>query len=119
MLESAAARSVSHVTLVTSREGETTTIRCAGKLVAGSTGTLQTGVRDVIPGSQRIVLDLQDLAYMDSSGLGSIIGLYASVKSAGGRLELINMSPRVRELFKITNVLSLFEGSREPNVRVS
>jgi len=106
------------LTLVTSTEGDVTTVRCTGKLVAGVTGTLQDEVRRLLPGSKRIVLDLTNLGYMDSSGLGSIIGLYVSAKTAGGRLELINLSARVRELFSITNVLSLFEVCGEQNIRI-
>ena len=83
-----------------------------------TTEILQTEVRGLIPGSKRIVLDLTDLGYMDSSGLGSIIGLYVSVKSAGGRLEVIKLSARVRQLFSITNVLSLFEECGEQNIRI-
>jgi anti-sigma B factor antagonist len=116
--ENSAAKPVSHLTLVTSTEGDAAFVRCSGKLLTGSTGILQTEVRGLIPGSKRIVLDLTDLGYMDSSGLGSIIGLYVSVKTAGGRLEVINLSARVRQLFSITNVLSLFEVCGEQNIRL-
>jgi len=116
--ENSAAKPVSQLTLVTSTEGDATIVRCSGKLVASSTGVLQTEVRGRLPGAKRIVLDLTDLGYMDSSGLGSIIGLYVSVKSAGGRLEVINLSARVRQLFSITNVLSLFEVCGEQNIRL-
>ena len=120
--ENAAAKPVSLLTLVQSREGgaagDAVTIRCTGKLVAGSTGILQTEVRNLLPGAKRIVLDLTDLGYMDSSGLGAIIGLYVSAKGAGGRLEVINLSARVRQLFSITNVLSLFEVCGEQNIRL-
>jgi anti-sigma B factor antagonist len=115
MPENAAAKAASHLTIVTSTEGDATIIRCSGKLVAGGTVVLQNQVRDLLPGSKRIVLDLADLGYMDSSGLGAIIGLHTTAKSAGGRLELINMSQRVRELFRITRVLSLFEAPCEPS----
>ena len=122
MPENAAAKSPAHLTLVTSTEGDAnapfTRIRCSGKLVIGSTGILQTEVRSMLPGAKRIVLDLTDLGYMDSSGLGAIIGLYVSVESAGGRLEVINLSARVRELFSITNVLSLFEVCGEQSNRI-
>ena len=122
MPENAAAKATTQLTLVTSTEddaaGSFIRIRCTGKLVAGSTGILQTEVRGLLPGTKRIVLDLTDLGYMDSSGLGSIIGLYVSVKSAGGRLELIHLSERVRQLFSITNVLSLFEVCGEQNIRL-
>src|SRR6185436_321557 len=116
--ENSAANPVSQLTLVTSTDGDTSIVRCTGKLVTASTAILQTEVRGLIPGAKRIVLDLTDLGYMDSSGLGSIIGLYVSVKTAGGRLEVINLSTRVRQLFSITNVLSLFEVAGEQNIRL-
>jgi len=116
--ETSAAKPVSQLTLVTSTEGDTSIVGCSGKLVTSSTGTLQAEVRGLIPRSKRIVLDLTDLGYMDSSGLGSIIGLYVSIKTAGGRLEVINLSARVRQLFSITNVLSLFEVCGEQNIRL-
>jgi len=108
----------SQLILVTSTEGDAAIVRCSGKLLAGSTGILQSEVRGLLPDAKRIVLDLTDLGYMDSSGLGSIIGLYVSVKGAGGRLEVINLSARVRQLFSITNVLSLFEVCGEQNIKL-
>jgi anti-sigma B factor antagonist len=118
MPENAPAKSVSLLTTATSTEGDAAIVRCSGKLVAGATGILQAEVRSLIPKAKRIVLDLTDLSYMDSSGLGSIIGLYVSVKTGGGRLEVVNLSPRVRQLFSITNVLSLFEVCGEQNIRI-
>jgi anti-sigma B factor antagonist len=110
------------LTLISSREGDATgefvRVRCTGKLFAGSTGILQTEVRGLLPSCKRIVLDLTDLGYMDSMGLGSIIGLYVATKSAGGRLEVINLSARVRQLFSITNMLSLFEVCGDQNIRI-
>src|SRR5690348_1638574 len=118
MPENAPAKPAAQLTTVTSTEAAVTTIRCSGKLVAGTTAGLQAEVRGLLPRSKRIVLDLTDLGYMDSTGLGSIIGLYVSAKSAGGRLEVINLSARVRQLFSITNVLSLFETCGEQNIRI-
>ena len=118
MPEDSATQSAPMLTLATSTEGDAIVVKCAGKLVTGSTGILQDEIRRLIPGSKRIVLDLTDLTYMDSSGLGSIIGLYVSAKTGGTRLEMINLSKRVRELFSITNALSLFEVCGEQNVRI-
>jgi anti-anti-sigma factor len=118
MPENAATKPAGQLILVTSTEGAVAVVRCSGKLVAGSTESLQTEVRSLLPGAKRIVLDLTDLGYMDSSGLGSIIGLYVSAKTAGSRLEVINLSARVRQLFSITNVLSLFEVCGEQNIRL-
>ena len=109
MFNKGSAKPASQLTLVTSVEGDSAVVRCTGKLIAGGTAGLQSEVRGLIPGHKRIVLDLANLNYMDSSGLGSIIGLHTSAKTAGTRLELINMSERVISLFRMTNVLSLFE----------
>ena len=122
MPENSAAKPAAQLTLVTSTEGDAAgsfaRVRCIGKLIAPSTEILQAEVRSLLPGVKRIVLDLTDLSYMDSSGLGSIIGLYVSAKTAGAKLEVINLSKRVRELFSITNVLSLFDVCGEQNIRI-
>lgn len=116
--ETGAAKPAPQLVLATSAEGDSTIVRCTGKLVATTTGVLQSEIRELLPRSKRVVLDLTDLGYMDSSGLGSIIGLYVSAKSAGSKLEVINLSQRVRHLFSITNVLSLFETCGEQNIRI-
>jgi anti-anti-sigma factor len=55
------------------------------------------------------VIDLTDLAFLDSSGLGALVGLKVSSINKGlGKLELVNLSPRVRELLTLTNLSELF-----------
>jgi anti-sigma B factor antagonist len=90
-------------------EGDATVVQCTGKLTAGLTGILRDEVKRLIPHSKKIVLDLTLLTQMDSMGLGTIMGLYVSAKAAGCSLILINLSQRVRELFRITNVWSVLE----------
>jgi anti-anti-sigma factor len=97
------------LTLRTHVEGDAIIVQCTGKLTAGLTGVLRDEVKRVIPQSKKIVLDLTGLTQMDSMGLGTIVGLYVSAKAAGSSLILINLSQRVRELFRITNVWSLLE----------
>jgi len=58
--------------------------------------------------SRRIVLDLSDLTHIDSMGLGTLVRLYVSSRSAGCSLELINLGKRVRELLGLTHLLSVF-----------
>ena len=48
------------------------------------------------------------MAYVDSMGLGTLVRIYCSAKSAGSRLELVNLGKQIRELLGITNLLSLF-----------
>jgi anti-anti-sigma factor len=90
-------------------EGDATIVQCTGKLTAGLTSILRDEVKRLIPDSKKIVLDLTSLTQMDSMGLGTIIALYVSAKTSGSTLVLINLSPRVRDLFRITNVWSILE----------
>jgi anti-sigma B factor antagonist len=106
------------LTLRTHIEGDATVIRCTGRLTAGLTGVLRDEVKRAIPQSKKIVLDLTDLTQMDSLGLGTIVGLYVSAKAAGSTLILINLSQRVRELFRITNVWSVLEVYGENIIRM-
>jgi len=99
-------------------EGDATIVHCTGKLTAGVTGSLRDEVKRLLPQSKKVVLDLTDLTQMDSMGLGTIVGLYVSAKAAGGTLILINLSPRVRDLFRITNVWSVLEVYGEHIVRL-
>ncbi len=106
------------LTLRTYVEGDATVVKCIGKLTAGVTGALRDEVKGLIPQSKKIILDLTELTQMDSMGLGTIMGLYVSAKTAGCTLVLINLSQRVRELFRITNVWSILEVYGENIVRM-
>ena len=86
----------------------TTTVLCHGRLVSESTQELRDLVSPLILRGGRIVLDLTDLDYMDSSGLGAIVGLKVSAINRGlCVLELVNLTPRVKKLLSITNLLQL------------
>jgi anti-anti-sigma factor len=106
------------LTLRTYTEGDATIVHCTGKLTAGLTGILRDEVKRLIPQSKKIVLDLTELSQMDSMGLGTIVGLYVSAKTSGSTLILINLSQRVRELFRITNVWSVLEVYGENIIRM-
>ncbi|MGA8728505.1 MAG: STAS domain-containing protein [Terracidiphilus sp.] len=87
----------------------TTTIKCQGKLISENTDEIRKLVHPLILRGDRIVLDFKDLEYLDSSGLGTIVGLKVSALNRGFCvLELVNLTPRVRKLLSITNLLQLF-----------
>ena len=96
------------LTLDIERSGDGAVVRCHGKLVAGVTDVLYTEVRQLIPGTKRIVLDLTDLTHMDSMGLGTVVRLYVSAKAADCDLRLINIGKRIRQLLAVSNLLSVF-----------
>jgi len=118
MLAGPADAAVPSLTLRTYIEGDATIVQCTGRLTAGLTGILRDEVKRLIPQSKKIVLDLTLLTHMDSMGLGTIVGLYVSAKASGCTLILINLSQRVRELFRITNVWSILEVYGENIIRM-
>lgn len=101
---------ISELNLETTRTPEETIVRCSGKITLGSSAVLQTTVRVLIPQTKCVVLDLTDVSYMDSFGLGAIMGLYFSAKRQHCGLKLINLNQRLQELFRITKLAAVFEG---------
>jgi anti-sigma B factor antagonist len=93
-------------------------VRCSGKLQAGVTDVLYLEVRKLIPDTKRIVLDLTDLTHMDSMGLGTLVRLYVSARTAGCDLELVNLGKRIRQLLGMTNLMSFFTIIGENDVRI-
>jgi anti-sigma B factor antagonist len=108
----------SNLVLKIDTQADSAIVHCSGKLLSADAGALQAAVKNLLPHTKHIVLDLTDLTQMDSFGLGTIVGLYVSARAAGCRLELINLSKRVRELLSITNLLSLFESCGEHGIRI-
>jgi anti-sigma B factor antagonist len=92
---------------------EEISVRCTGRISSRTTATLQATVRSLIPQTKRIVLDLTDVSYLDSSGLGALVGLYLSARRQECELKLINLNARLKELFRITNLAKVFEGHEE------
>ena len=106
------------LTLDIERKEDVTIVRCHGQLVAGLTDTLYSNVRPMIPTTKRIVLDLSDLTWMDSMGLGTLVALFTSAKAAGCELQLLNIGKRIKELLGLTHLLSVFSIIGEHGVRL-
>ena len=89
--------------------GPITTLICHGRLVSETSNQIKETVKTLIPQGGRIVLDLTDVSYVDSSGLGTLVGLKVSALREGYcRLELVNLSPRVKELLRISHLTQMF-----------
>jgi anti-sigma B factor antagonist len=106
------------LTLAVERCGETEVVHCSGRLVTGVNNQLYLVVSQLIPGSKRIVLDFMDLTHMDSTGLGTLVRLYVSAKSAGCVLEVANMGKSIRQLLGVTHLLSVLESVGKHNIRM-
>lgn len=114
----AQAAAVSQLTLEVERNGDAFTVKCHGKLVLGVCDVLASKVKELIPQSKRIVLDLTDLTIMDSIGLGTLVRLYVSAKAGGSCVVLVNVGPRIRQLLGITNLLSVLTDMCEQGVNI-
>ena len=85
------------------------TVHCHGRLVNQTSGELKDTVKPLIPQGGSIVIDLTDVNYMDSMGLGTLVGLKVSAINEGFcTLTLVNLTPRVQELLRLTHLTSLF-----------
>jgi anti-anti-sigma factor len=84
---------------------------CHGKLTFENTPALKNALRDKIGIHKHVIIDLKEVPLIDSSGLGSIVGLYVSARTRGCTLQVANASEQIRQLFSMSNLLSLFEAA--------
>jgi anti-sigma B factor antagonist len=96
----------------TTREvGGVTIVDLSGKITLGEGGlTLREEIHKLLAdGQKKIVLNLADVNYIDSSGLGELVSAYTAVKNAGGELKLLNLTSKVRDLLVITKLVTVFD----------
>ena len=60
-------------------------------------------------GDKKILLNLGDVTYIDSSGIGELVSAYTSVRNAGGELKLLNLTKKVHDLLQITKLYTVFD----------
>jgi anti-sigma B factor antagonist len=99
------------VNLTTHEKGNVIIVDASGRLTLGEgTSALRKRMRELADGgSRRIVLNMADVTYMDSSGIGELVAAYTTVTTAGGKLKLLNLAKRVHELLNITKLYTVFE----------
>jgi anti-sigma B factor antagonist len=91
--------------------GDVTILELDGRLVLYEGETdLKTVINDLVSrGRTKIILDLKNVTYIDSAGVGVIIAKYVSVRRAGGDVKLLNLSRRSVRVMTITRLLEVFE----------
>jgi anti-sigma B factor antagonist len=91
--------------------GDITIIDMSGKMTLGEGDELlRDKVNSLIQqGQKRIVLNLAQVPYIDSAGLGEIVRTYTTVSRNGGSLKLLNLTKRIQDLLSITKLLTVFE----------
>jgi anti-sigma B factor antagonist len=95
----------------TAQRGTATVIYLQGSLMGGpDASSLNTKLHELVEGGKKnIVIDLDDVKFINSSGLGLLIGGVTALKNAGGSLKLANASQKILALIKITKLSSVFE----------
>jgi len=90
--------------------GGVTIIDCSGKIVMGDeTAFLRHQVKDLLGEARQMVLNLAEVSYLDSSGVGTLVGLYTSARNGGGEIKLAGLTGRVKDVLQITKLGSIFE----------
>jgi anti-sigma B factor antagonist len=91
--------------------GDVTVIDCAGRITLGEgSSTLRDAIRDLVgKGNKKILLNLAEISYIDSSGIGELVSSFTSVSNAGGSLKLLKLTKRVQDLLQITKLYTVFE----------
>ena len=92
--------------------GDVMIVDVSGKVTLGDGGDvmLKDKMRSLVQqGHKKILLNLGDVSYVDSAGLGEIVGSYTSVSRQGGSLKLLNLTKKITDLLAITKLLTVFE----------
>jgi anti-sigma B factor antagonist len=106
---------VSALGMATDRTPTEIVVHCTGKITWDTTQQLKSTVKPLLSESKTVLLDLTHVIYMDSSGLGTIVGLYISAKAVKGRLKLINLNEHLKEIFSITRLGQVMAQGRDPD----
>ncbi len=96
----------------TAREvGEAAVVDLSGRITLGEgSALLRQTIRGLLSeGQNRIVLNLGDVTYIDSSGIGELVSGYTAVKNSGGELKLLNLTKKVHDLLQITRLYTVFD----------
>jgi anti-sigma B factor antagonist len=97
---------------VTTRQVDGVTILdLSGRITLGEGSVqLRDAIRDLLSkGSKLILLNLADVNYIDSSGIGELVSAYTTVRNQGGELKLLNLTKKVHDLLQITKLYTVFD----------
>ena len=99
------------VKLNTRTVGGVTVLDLAGRITLGEgSSTMRDALKDVLAkGEKKILLNLSEVSYIDSSGIGELVSAFTTVTNQGGQLKLNGLNKRVKDLLQITKLYTVFE----------
>ena len=87
-----------------------TIVSCHGRIVFGEEATaLRDSLKNVLTSTRQVVLNLGGVSYIDSGGLGTLVGVYSSARAAGADIKLTGLGQRLRDVLQITKLATVFE----------
>ncbi len=110
---------VKNLTFEIERDGDSAVVKCHGRFVAGTTEELYQEVKHLLPQLKLVVVDLQDLTYVDSMGLGALVRLYSTAKQTGCEFKLLHLGKQLRNVLKMTNLLSVFGQTEDHGINIA
>ena len=97
------------LSLNTREIGDVTIVNCSGRIVTGETEALHGHFRELLLDRNNIVLHLGEVVFIDSSGLGTLVRLLSSTRTARGDLKLCQVPEGIRKVLQVTNLIRLFD----------
>ena len=97
---------------LTSRQvGDVTVIDAAGRITLGEgASAFRDMIRDLAnKGHKKLLLNLSDVSYIDSSGIGELVSGFTTITNGGGQLKLVGLSKRIKDLLQITKLYTVFD----------
>ncbi len=97
---------------LTSRQvGDVTVMDAAGRITLGEGASMfRDAIRELVAkGNKKVLLNLGEVSYIDSSGIGELVSGFTTVTNSGGQLKLVGLSKRVKDLLQITKLYTVFE----------
>lgn len=90
--------------------GNVAIVDLSGRITLGEgSGMLRNTIKDLVSNGERnILLNLKEVSYIDSAGLGEMVGAYASVTNQGGQIKLENVQNKVSDLLQVTKLFTVF-----------
>jgi anti-sigma B factor antagonist len=99
------------VKLTTRQVGDVSVMDASGRITLGEgASSFRETLRELVTkGNKKLLLNLADVSYIDSSGIGELVSGFTTVTNQGGQLKLLNLTKRVRDLLQITKLYTVFE----------
>ena len=99
------------LTMVEKQVSGVTVLQLSGRITLGEESSqLRTKIKDVLgQGNTRLVLDLAEVAYIDSAGLGTLVAGFTSAQNQGANMKLANLTKRFDEQLHITKLVTVFD----------